>query len=267
MYRRILALLLLGLTLVVTPLSPAAPEARGTFRVAEPATYVDSIDGALAGLAGDIPFLNVVCASLVRLPDKPLPAGFRIVPELAAGFPRISRDGKTYVFTIRKGLRFNTGAPVTAADVAYTLNRILNPTLQGSTVSPPLAAIVGARDVLAGKTRTASGIVVSGRRLTIRLVQPVGDFLESAISGLCVLPAGLPIEPGGVTAPVPTPGPYFISQYVPGQRIVLNRNVYYRGSRPQHVDRFVFDLTVDENQAIDDVLSGKADYAWVPNSY
>jgi peptide/nickel transport system substrate-binding protein len=54
---------------------------------------------------------------------------------------------------------------------------------------------------------------------------------------------------------------------VPSQRIVLERNPYYRGPRPRHVDRFVFDLTVDENQALDDVLNGTADYAWVPNSF
>jgi ABC-type transport system substrate-binding protein len=53
---------------------------------------------------------------------------------------------------------------------------------------------------------------------------------------------------------------------VPAQQIVLERNTYYQGPRPQHVDRIVFDLTVDDTKAIDDVLSGSADYAWVPNA-
>jgi ABC-type transport system substrate-binding protein len=266
MYRRAAVLAVLGFALTLAPMSPAAPTATGTLRVALPATYIDSIDGALASFAGDPAFLNIVCASLMRLPDKPLPAGFRVGPELAAGFPRISNGGKTYVFTIRKGLRFNTGAPVTAADVAFTINRILNPKLQSGAIGS-FSAVVGAQDVLAGKATKASGIRASRRTLTIRLTRPVGDFVEDAGTSLCVLPAGLPLQPEGVTAPVPSPAPYYISSYVPGQRIVLDRNTHYRGARPQHVDRFVFDLTVDENQALDDVVDGTADTAWVPNPY
>jgi ABC-type transport system substrate-binding protein len=231
---RVVVLVVLGLTLAMTPLSPAAPEAGSTFRIAEPATYIDSIDGALASTAGDVPFLGVACASLMRLPDRPPPAGFRVVPELAAGFPRISRDRKTYVFTIRKGLRFSTGASVTAADVAFTINRILNPALQSS-LSSSFTAIRGAQDVLAGKARTASGVVAAGRTLTIRLVHPVGDFLENGAAALCVVPAGSPLDRAGITPPVPSAAPYYISSYVPGQRIVLKRNSYYRGSRPRRV--------------------------------
>jgi ABC-type transport system substrate-binding protein len=235
----------------------------GTFLVAEPATYIDSIDPTLGSVAGDVPLYSTTCSSLMRLPDKPLPAGFRSEPELAAGFPKVSHGGKTYVFTIRKGLRFSTGAPVRAADVRYTINRILDPVLK-SPSSGPFEPIVGARDVLDGKATTASGVVAKGYTLTIRLTHPVGDFIAGAATALCVLPAtSLPIDPEGVQPPVPTAAPYYISQYVPSQRIVLERNRFYRGSRPQHVDSFVFDLTPDDNAALDADREGKADYAWV----
>jgi peptide/nickel transport system substrate-binding protein len=95
----------------------------------------------------------------------------------------------------------------------------------------------------------------------------VGDFLAGAASSLCVLPAGLPFDPEGVKAPVPSAAPYYISEYVPDQRIVLERNQFYHGPRSHHVDRFVFDLTMDENTSLDAVVSGKADYAWVPNTF
>jgi ABC-type transport system substrate-binding protein len=239
----------------------------GTFLVAEPATYIDSIDGSLGGLAGDVPITSTACASLMRAPnDAPLPEGFRPEPELAAGFPKISSDGRTYVFTIRTGLRFSTGAPVTAGDVAYTINRILNPALKSFSAGS-FEGIVGAQDVLDGKSTKASGVIAQGNRLTIRLAHPVGDFLAGAASSLCVVPATLPFDPQGVTAPVPSAAPYYISEYVPGQRVVLERNLYYHGSRPQHVDRFIFDLTLDENASLDAVLAGKDDYAWVPNPF
>lgn len=262
MFRRVAALVALASAFAVTPLSPAGSRAGETFRVAEPATYIDSIDGALMALAGDGPLQNAICSSLTKLADKPLPAGFRVAPELSSSFPKISRNGKRYVFTLRRGLRFSTGAPVTAADVAFTINRLLR---IHSPLTPAFTRIVGAKAVVDGTATRASGIVASGRRLTIRLLEPEGDFVSYAAASLCVLPAGSPVEPSGVTPPVPSAAPYYVSEYVPGHRIVLKHNVYYHGPRPHHVDGFVFDLTVDDKQAIDDVINGSADYAWIAN--
>jgi peptide/nickel transport system substrate-binding protein len=264
MGKRAAALLALGLGLALAPLSPAAPRSGGTFLVAEPAQYIDSIDAAVASGAGNVG-LAAACASLMRVQDKPLPAGFRVAPELAAGPPKISADGKTYVFTIRKDARFSTGAPVTAADVAHTIDRALNPSLKW-TNSGAFQSVVGAQEVLAGKATSVAGISASSRTLTIRLTRPDGGFVENAASSLCVVPASTPMEPL-LAAPIPSAAPYFVSEYVPSQRLVLERNPFYKGPRPQNVDRIVFDLTVDENGAIDDVLAGKADYAWVPNIF
>jgi peptide/nickel transport system substrate-binding protein len=262
MFRRVVPLLGLVAPLAIAPLSAGAPAARGTFRVAEPAAYIDSIDGALEFTAGDLPLQTTVCSSLMRIADKPLPAGFHVVPDLAASFPKISHNGRTYVFTLRKGLRFSTGASVTPADVVYTVDRLLR---IHSPYSPAYLQIAGAQAVADGKATRLSGITVSGRKLTFRLLQPVGDFAENAGLSLCVLPAGSPLEPSGVTPPVPSAAPYYISEYVPGQRIVLKRNTFYRGDRPHHVDSIVFDLTVDDTQALDDVINGSADYGWIAN--
>ena len=188
MKRRLAFLLPLGAALLMTALPAAgAPAQGGTFLVALPASNLDSIDAALTG--GPDQLLSTVCASLMRLPDKPLPDGFHPAPELAADFPKISPDGKTYVFTIRRGLRFSTGAPVTARDVAYTINRILNPTLKSPSTGL-YEPIVGADAVIAGKATGASGIVATRDTLTIRLTHPVGDFVAGAASNLCVLPEG-----------------------------------------------------------------------------
>ena len=63
----------------------------GVFRIAG---VPDSIDPAITVDAGDA--LSTSCALLMHYPDKPLPEGTRIVPEVAAGYPVISSDGKTY---------------------------------------------------------------------------------------------------------------------------------------------------------------------------
>ncbi len=88
-----------------------------TLRMAIPADDFDSIDAAITGIAATTTIVRLTCASLMGAPDKPFPAGSRIVPDLAAGFPKITNGGKTYTYTLRKNARFSTGAPVTARDV------------------------------------------------------------------------------------------------------------------------------------------------------
>jgi ABC-type transport system substrate-binding protein len=246
--------------------APAAgpqTHAGGTLRMAIPAESFDTIDPALTAIAGTTTTVRLTCASLMGAPDKPFPAGSRIVPDLAAGYPKITNGGKTYTYTVRKDARFSTGAPVTAQDVAHTINRVLNPALQAY-YSPYLSDIVGAKAVLAGKAKTASGVVAHGTRLTIRLTKPLGDFNARVAVSVCVLPAGVGEDPEGVKPPIVTAAPYTITEYVPGDRVVIERNRFYHGSRPHRVDRVVVDISLDSATAIDRVERGSLDYAWVP---
>jgi ABC-type transport system substrate-binding protein len=161
----------------------------GTFRVG--ISGFDSIDPALAGLPG-YQLLQATCAGLLNLPDRPMPAGLRLVPEIAANYPQVSRDGKTFTFTIRSDFRFNTGARVTARDFAATINRHLNPAFKDFAPEGFLE-IVGARRVLEGKARAASGVLTRGGKLVVRLLKPNPAF--QANMAFCVLPASLPLTP------------------------------------------------------------------------
>lgn len=237
----------------------------GTLRVGIVAGLFDSVDAAVTQTPATIPVVHATCATLMRNPDQPLPKGYTLVPEVAADYPRISNGGKTYTFTIRKGLRFSTGAPVTAADVAHTLNRVLNPVLHAY-AARLFQDIVGARAVAKGRASEASGVVARGRTLTIRLTRPLGDFAARVAYGACVVPRTLPVDAEGAKPPIPTAAPYFVSAYVPGERVVLERNPYYRGSRPHRVDRIEIDLEPDGAGIIDRVDRGDLDYGWVANA-
>ena len=109
--------------------SPRGIKEGGTFRVGIPDNnIIDSIDPILANFRE--PFRSPAsCAGLLAYPDAGFPKGLRLVPELAADYPKIANGGKTYTFTIRKGVRFSTGAPVTARSFAHTINRLLNPVM------------------------------------------------------------------------------------------------------------------------------------------
>jgi peptide/nickel transport system substrate-binding protein len=246
--------------------SGSAPSG-GTFLIAScstAGTCFDSIDPAIAAAPTALDLNQPTCATLVRYPDIPPPAGYRLVPELAAGFPRISDQGRTYRFRLRSGVRFSDGASVTGFDVAHSVDRLLDPKMK-SINAQSVVGIVGAQDVLAGKTTTPAGMSATRRTITFRLQHADGAFLVD-LTGVCTVPRDLPDDPEGVGAPLPSPGPYYAAQYIRGRRLVLERNPFYKGARPHHVTSFVADLQNDPSTILDQVESGKADWGFVSNN-
>jgi ABC-type transport system substrate-binding protein len=96
----------------------------GTMNVNASATDVDYIDPGLAYGTLSWQILDAVCVKLLYYPDKPDPAGSKLVPDGAVGFPAVSKDGKTYTFTIKSGIKSNTGETLTAANYAAAINRV-----------------------------------------------------------------------------------------------------------------------------------------------
>jgi ABC-type oligopeptide transport system substrate-binding subunit len=186
------------------------------------------------------------------------------VPEVATGPPRVSRDGKTYTFTLKRSFRFSDGKPVDARAFARAINRTLAPDLR-SLGTRYMEDIVGARAVQAGRATTASGVVAHGYRLVIRLLRPLGDFpARTSMPFFCAVPPNLPADPEGRGA-FSGSGPYYVSEYRPGQRVTLRRNRFYRGKRPHHVDGFSADLTGSSPQdVLDRIEDGRADWGIIP---
>ena len=247
--------------------SAAVAREGGTFRIAEAGLF-GTIDPAHMKFAPELEVLSTTCGALLAYPNKPPPAGFQVEPDLAEALPRVSHNARTFIFTIRKDARFSNGAPVLARDFVHAFERILDPAMKSPQV-PYVEIIVGAQAVLEGKTKKLAGATARGRTLTLRVTRPAWDFPIAFASsgGLCAVPPTLSADPEGARAPLPSAGPYYVSEYVPGERVVLLRNRFYRGARPHHVDRFVVQLGVGPVAAFEQVLSGSADYALGPPTY
>ena len=214
-----------------------------TFRVSQggPAS---NFDPALMGSLPQSPAQWATCAKLFNYLDRS--GRPRLVPEVARGMPRVSQDGKSYTFRIRPGFQFDNGAPVRAANFAWAINRDLNPQM-GSPAAAYLTDIVGARDVIAGKARTASGVSEHGEVLTIRLTRRAPDIVQRlATTYLCSVPTNWPIKAGGLVTP--SAGPYFVSHY-DSNTVVLEKNRYYHGKRPRGPTRIVWSF----NQPFDSI--------------
>jgi ABC-type transport system substrate-binding protein/DNA-binding SARP family transcriptional activator len=201
------------------------------------------------------------CANLVTYPDKPGPAGWQIVPEVAEAVPTPTDGGRTYSFTVRSGFRFSppSNEAVTAQTFKATIERVASPKVKSSFASD-FSGIVGYHDYATGKAPGLSGVVARGNTLTITLSQPDGSFLANLAGGAaCAVPAGTPPVPG--LPDIPSAGPYYIASYSPRQQLVLRRNPNYRGDRPHHLDQMVFTIGIDSARALAEIEAGTADYA------
>ena len=231
----------------------------GTLRINLSETDFEFLDPSLSY---DAPGWTVLFASniaLLNYPDKPAPAGSRLVPEAATNFPTVSRDGKTYTFTVRSGLKFSDGSPVTAASFKRAIERAADPN-QGSPAIAFLHNVVGADARNDGKAKAVSGVTAKGQKLSVRLLKADPTFLaEIAMPFFGAVKPSMPIDPKGVSV-YPSAGPYHIVSRDVGRQLVLERNRFYKGSRPSNADRIVITVLVDQSQSFLQVKAGQADY-------
>jgi peptide/nickel transport system substrate-binding protein len=243
--RRYLFVALLAPLVGAAVLAQAGSSARGRdggiLRISfSPAAGLDFVDPALSFTQPGWSLLDTTCVRLFTYPDKAPPAAFRLQPEVAASW-KASADLKTYTLRLRRGFRFSDGRPVHANAFAHAINRVLDPF-----VSSPgrifMQDIVGADDVLSGKTKAARGIVARGNTLIVRFKRPAPDFLARAtLPFFCAVPPELPASSEGM-AEFPSAGPYYVQEYRENERVVIRRNSYYGGARDVQLDGFDVDL-------------------------
>ena len=230
----------------------------GTLRVNLSTTDYEFLDPALSYEAPGWQVLFMTNLMLLNYPDKPAPEGSRLTPD-AAGFPRVSRDGRTYTFTIKRGLRFSDGSAVTAAAFKRAFERAANQQ-QASPAIAFLHDVVGADARAEGKASSVTGVVANGQTLTIRLTRANPTFLaEVAMPFFAAVKPSMAIDPKGISV-YPSAGPYHITSRTPGSQLVLERNRFYKGNRPANADRIVISTNTDLNQSLLQVRAGQIDY-------
>ena len=231
----------------------------GTLRVNLSTTDFEYVDPALAYDAYGWGVLYMTNLMLLNYPDKPAPEGSRLVPDAAVGFPRVSRDGKTYTFTLRNGLRFSDGSAVTAAAFKRAFERAADPK-QASPAIAFMHDVVGADARNEGKAGSVTGISAKGQTLSIRLTQANPTFLaEIAMPFFAAVKPSMPVDPKGLSV-YPSAGPYRIASRSIGSQLVLERNPFYKGDRPANADRILITTNTDQNQSLLQVRAGQVDY-------
>jgi len=234
----------------------------GTLKVNEASADFDFVDPQLAYRTDDWAMLFTTAMQLVSFPEKAGAAGSQLYPQAATAFPTVSKDGKTYTFHIRPGLKFSDGSAVTAAAYQRSWERILSPKM-GSPLGVNLDlqnTVAGGADFLAGKTQHISGISARGNTLTFKLTKPNATFVSIlSMQWFTAVKPNMAYSEDGLNV-YPAAGPYYIASRTPGQFTVLKRNKYYKGNRPANPDEIRFTANVNIDQSLLQVKSGEADF-------
>ena len=251
-------------SLLVVAASSAAPAAkRGGTIVVEFTTDVDYIDPQLSYYGETWKLEAATACKLMNWQDKEGAAGAVATPEVARGLPVVSRDGKTYTFTLKTGFRFSNGQPVNARSFVDAFNRFANPRMQSTGVQF-LDIIKGAQAVIDGKARTISGVkALSPTKLQIQLTKASPDLLARLtmpfMQAIDRKLAGQ-IDANGINE-YASCGPYYFSNRTPGRSITLKRNPFYKGGRAANADTIQVNVGNDVAVEYQNVERGTTDYA------
>lgn len=213
-----------------------------------PGTTPDLPDEIVIGSLGDPPNSNPILAtatdgifrahlmfdSLVELDGATLLP----IPRLAKAWT-ISPDGLTYTFELVDNATWHDGQPVTAADVAFTVYRILHPDYVGPYRSS-WAVVEGSDTIIGGAAKEIPSIAVSGpHTISFKLAKPYAPFLALGAARLMVIPRHLleSVNPADLLenafeqAPVGS-GPYRFVSYTRNADFVVEANESYWGGAP-----------------------------------
>lgn len=159
------------------------------------------------------------------------PGKSELVPGLAERWD-VSADGLTYTFYLRKNVKFHNGAKLTADDVIYTFDRMLNPDTKAVNTDF-LDMIAGAQERMEGKAQTTSGLKkIDDYTVEITLSAPFAPFLANlATPAGSVFPKDYTEQAGADfgAKPVGT-GPFKLDKWVYNSELELSAfEDYFRG--------------------------------------
>lgn len=167
----------------------------------------------------------------------------RIQPDLAEKW-ELSPDGKTYTFSLRKGVKFHNGRELVADDVKYSLERIRDPD-KASQGKGLMASIDG---------------IETPDQHTVRVIlkEPDSGLLAALASAWGAIVAKDEVEKNGGSLDKADAGsgPYMIEEWIPNQSLKLKRFPDYYDKNVAHLDGITFQVIPEETAIIAQLRSG-----------
>ena len=154
-------------------------------------------------------------------------ADLEIVPDLAEGW-EVDDAGVVYTFTLRDGITFHDGRPITADDFKYSIERAADPELHSETAPRYFGDIVGISEKIDGSAEEISGVeVVDERTIRITIDEPKEYFLSKFAYPTSAVVDRNTVEPLGfdwwMSDDINGSGPYQLQQWEEDEAIILKR--------------------------------------------
>ncbi|MET3290005.1 UNVERIFIED_CONTAM: peptide/nickel transport system substrate-binding protein [Brevibacillus sp. OAP136] len=190
------------------------PKPGGVLKLAR-AQDVSNLDPIVPGDNMSIWTLLLMYDQLVRVS----PDGNGLEPALATEW-KVSDDGKTYTFTLRKGVKFHDGSPMTAADVKFSLDRARGKESSWSWIYTGIDSVEATGDdVVTIKTKTPYAPLLSSLAL----------FSSSIVSEKAVKDKGKDFLSSNEMGT----GPFRLAEWQRGQKVALEKNPdYWQQGKP-----------------------------------
>lgn len=241
--RRMLAAALGVLVAVLAATSPSAAQKRGGTLVVGNDDDAVGLDPHISFAFASTNFYEHVYTGLTRFNAR-----MEIEGDLATSWE--IPNPTTYVFKLRKGVKFHNGREMTAEDVKYSIDRVRDP----KTGSP-------VRGVYADVERVE---VVDPSTVRLVLARPNAALL-SLMTGRAsyVVPREEVEKHGNLQKVMVGTGPFKLAEHVPGEHARFVRNDdYYEAGRP-YLDGFTIKVIKDESSRLAALRRGTLDLTWI----
>lgn len=204
---------------------------------------------------------GLVTRSLTQYMYDPKTKDMVLVPDLATDLGRPNRTFTQWTFTLRPGVKFSDGTPVTPKDLVWGIERSFDRSTFPGGASYSNDYFKNG-DTFKGPYTDPGGschcVSVNGQEITISMSQPFPDMPYWA-----AFPAMGPIPPGDASDPAKyklhplATGPYMFKDYTPNQSLTLVKNPYWDPNtdpvRHQYINDYTFSFDREDAQ-IDQIL-------------
>jgi len=211
----------------------------GEISVINPILSTDTTSSAIEG---------VIFSGLVKV-DKNLD----FVPDMARSW-KVSKNGLVWTFYLKRGIKWHDGAQLTAEDVKFTFDTIMNPKVN---------SVRRGDYFIDGKPIVFK--VIDKYTLRAILPKPFSPFIASA--GMSIIPKhilqGKELDMTFFSRHPIGAGPFKFVEYKTGDHVLVTRNDDYYGGRPM-LKEIMFRIIPDENTSLIALKSGEIDESGIP---
>jgi peptide/nickel transport system substrate-binding protein len=175
-----------------------------------------------------------------------------VVPELAESWT-ISEDGLTYTFKLHQGVMFHNGREVVAADVKYSLERLVDP----ATAAPSASELASMESVEAPDNYT----------VVLKVKARDASMLANLAGSSCIImPKEVVEENGDLSQVAVGSGPFTFIEYIPNTKVTLEKNVGYWEEGLPYLDGLELLIAPEDNSRTAALVSGTVDFIeYVPS--